>query len=319
MSSKQLTFDEYAKVERMNASTLVQGFKSMLSLKRAIAKDKPEETAAMRFGQQYHELILEPDEFKRRCVVMPDFKSDPENQRWDAKQKKHVRSYHKTKWVTEKEAEFAKENAGKECIPQKDFDRAVSMLESLQSKPEIVEIIGKAKKEQTFFGTICNTECKGRVDLFLPGSCIVDLKGTNNISPNLFSSLACRLHYPEKMAFYQELVRQETGEKLPVKLIVVETSGDFDRAIYTMDQETLDHGLGRMSRLLLQYEDAKKSGVWHGVDEGKDAIPFRTPNWFMPPDGEDDLVDWVEIESVVDDPEKMDVGEYETAIEAPYF
>lgn len=275
-------FDVYSDVDRMNASTLVMGFKSMLSLKRAIDGDKPEETAAMRFGQQYHTVILEPDRFAETHVVMPDYKSHPDNVKADGK-----RSYRKTTWVDDRETEFLKQNKGKAIIDQKQYDRTMRMIESLQTSKVAMDIIQSHRREVTVYGEIEGVPCKGRIDLL--GETITDLKGCADATPFAFGTMACRLRYPEKLSFYRELVRQTTGKTLPVFIIAVETDGDFDRVVYPMGEAELDAGFSRMCRLLREYKDAKDQDCWTGVDKGAATVPFVTPNWAMP---EDDGLEW---------------------------
>ena len=295
-----IAFDEYAAIRAMNASTLVKGFKSMLALKRAVDGARAEETAAMRLGQNYHRLILEPEEFRRCCVVQPDFANNPDNVDKNGKRSSSPR----TSWAIAQAESFASTNAGKSIVSQKDYDKSLAMLKSLSTHPKISDWLVRAETEVTLQGVVGDTPCKARVDLLIRDECLFDLKGTSDCRPHIFCALACRLHYPERMGFYQELVRQELGIKLPVKLIVAETQGDFDRCVYTMDQEVLDHGFGRMSRLILQYEEAQKTNRWPGVDEGKQEIPFAAPNWWMPPDGEDGMLDWADIGSESESPQE---------------
>ena len=64
-----MNFDEYLKIPALNHSTLVHALKSRKSLRRAIVEGI-EPTPAMQFGTQYHELILEPEEFEKRFCLL---------------------------------------------------------------------------------------------------------------------------------------------------------------------------------------------------------------------------------------------------------
>ena len=296
MSATQTEFpfvgwDEYCQDGRMNASTLVQGFKSMKSLQRAIQGKKPEETAAMRFGQSYHQLILEPEEFRRTHVIMPDFKNSEDNV--DGKGKRSNSA--NTKWCKDAKKKFAEEHSEKAVIGEYDYCRAIDMIKAINLRPRAVELIDGAMRETTLFGEIYGVACKGRLDLLKPGDSITDLKGTNDATPTIFGSLACRLNYPEKMAFYRELVKQNTGETLPVYIICQETEGDFDTVVYPIREPVLEHAFGRVCKLLLQYKDAVKQDKWPGVDGGANEIEFHVPNWWMP-DSSDDELEWADAE-----------------------
>lgn len=281
-------FDEYSNDPRMNASTLVHGFKSMRSLKRAIDGKKPEPTPALRFGQQYHTLILEPEEFRRTHVVMPDYKNDPENV--DAKGNSSRNA--NTKWVKAAKSKFIEDNLHKAIVEQADFERGLKMIEALSQRPRVMELLKGTQREVTLYGNINGVDCKGRLDL-LAGH-ITDLKGTKNAEPRWFGRDACKLWYPEKLAFYQQLVKQNTGETLPVYVIAQETGGDFDTVVYPIRQPVLEVAFGRVCKLLCEYKNARDQDKWPGVDGGEAEIEFHVPNWYMPSNSEDDDLEWAD-------------------------
>ena len=271
------SFEAYRNDPCMNASTIVHGFHSLKRLKRAIDGSERPATPEMIFGQMYHCAILEPEQFKATYQVLPDFKSHPDNKKADGE-----RSFNSTKWSKAQTEKWLQENG--DPITQDELSRIDSIVDSLRSHDSITEILRQSRKEVTLHGKICHTEFKARVDLLdLDGEWgITDLKGTNDVSPWKFGSLACRLHYPERLAIYRKLAEQEFGRVLPVHIAAVETDGDFDRALFPIREPILDHAFSRVSRLVLEYEDAMKSGKWPGIDKGAPIVEFAVPNHWMP-------------------------------------
>ena len=99
MIDKSIAWNDYLSIKRMNPSTLVHGIKSMRRLRRAIQDGFPEESNAMRLGSGIHALLLEPDEFDKRFVVMPTFHLDAANttakgERTDSKLTNYYKAYY---------------------------------------------------------------------------------------------------------------------------------------------------------------------------------------------------------------------------------
>ena len=283
------TFEAYASHDAMNCSKLMHGFTSMLALKEAIDGDYPEPTPGMLFGVDYHALILEPAEFKSRYVVMPNYAADPENV-----DGKGSRSFSwATAYCKNKKAEFQRQAVehGKAVITRENFDKAVAMLESIQTKRKAREIFAACHREVTLFGEIDGIEFKARADL-LGGEYLADLKGTNSVNPRLFGSTAARLRYPERMSVYRELVRQNNCQIDEAWIIAVQTAKPFDCVVFPLRQHLLDEAFERVLRITKKYKRCLASGVWPGVDEGADFVEFHYPNWAM--DDEDELVSFSE-------------------------
>jgi exodeoxyribonuclease VIII len=258
---------------------LVRGKKSMKALKRAI-EGGFRETPAMTFGSQYHAMVLEPEDFERTHCVVPDFSSDPENVTDNGKPS----ASSATKYVKAKQAEFYKQNSGRQFISRQDYDRALCMIESIRDDKKASELIDSCDKEQTLIGEIDGVPCKGRLDLF--GDVIVDLKGSANVAPVPFGNTAARLGYGFKLAFYRELARQVDGIERYVYIIAIETDGDFDCVVYPVPAIVLDNSLHEVRRVISDYKLACKTGVWHGINRGEPTVDLYIPNWSMTEDGE---------------------------------
>ena len=289
-----LSFEEYGKIPRMNASTLVKGYRriggTMRKLKRGMNGAKDEPSKAMQFGNKYHSLILEPEMFKSAYCVMPNFAMDFDNV--DAKGKQTMSPL--TNFCrSAKKAFMEKAEADKmEVIDQDEFDRAMEMRRSIAEKPRAMELLRSSEAEVTLFGEIDDMEFKARLDL-LSSSTICDLKGTRSVIESKFGSDAAKLGYGFKLAIYREIARQVTGEVLPVEIIAVESAGDFDCVVYTVPDAVLDEGLEFVHETIAEYRECERTGRWTGVDKGSDTLPLYWPNWAMK--SEVEQLDWSDI------------------------
>lgn len=293
---KHDTRTDYEQIDAVNASVLIKGLKSMLAVRNAITGDVKVRTPGMEFGSQYHCLILEPDDFREKHRVMPDFKLDPKNQTKTGKQ-----STSATEWSKAAEKEFRDEceAAGVSVITQKNYDRALRMIESLRRCPRAMELLVECKREVTLRGRLLGIELKGRVDLLGPvrGSEVLgDLKGTVSAEPVEFGRRMANLQVKFRMAFYRELCRQEGREPDKIELIAQESDGDFDTAVYSCPEAWLDAGFAQVMEVLRKYKLAKESGVWHGCHGGlRCAEPLFVPNWDMGDDQGEGL-NWGDIQ-----------------------
>lgn len=278
------SFKEYRNIERMNASTLVHGLHSMRRLKRYIDKGGEEEsTLCKELGVATHALLLEPEEFERQYVVMPDFHLMPENKTAKGEQTESKNS----KFYRDRVSEFAVANRGKIIIGREQFDKCLYAIECIRSHHSAPALIEGAKFEQTLQGEIGGVLFKGRIDILKPGL-IADLKTTFNAEERTFGRTAANQNYAFKLAIYRELYRQEFGEVADVQILVQEIGGDYDTCITNVPDIVLDNKFAEVLRVILHYKVCQSTGSWPGVDKGMKQVELYVPNWAMP---EDDLVE----------------------------
>lgn len=271
MIDKTISWDDYRAIEKMNPSTLVAGCKSMLHLRNRIRDGFGEPSKPMRFGSGVHTLLLEPEEFEAKYVVMPSFNLDDDNRTADGKPSKMST----TTYAKGKSDEFRKLNSGKIVIDRVDYDRALCCIEAIHAKPQIAELLETENKEVTVIGEICGVECKGRIDILCPGV-IADLKNTDDLL--WFDKVFNDFEYAFKLSMYWDLVRQNTCER-EVKVIAQETKGDFDNILKPVPKDFLELSLSRVMNTLERYKQCKREDVWPGVDGGELEVPFETPYW----------------------------------------
>lgn len=281
-----MDFAEYRKVERMNASTLVHGLHSMRRLKRYIDKGGEEETTLCKeLGVATHALLLEPEEFERRYVVMPDYHLLPENVTAKGVQTDSKNST----FYRDRVKEFCAANATKQIIAREQFDKCLYAIECIRAHHSAPELLN-AKPEQTLIGEIEGVPFKGRIDLLGKGW-FADLKTTYNASPYAFGRTAANMNYDFKMTIYRELIRQEQGVMPVAKILVQEIPNDYDTCVVNLPAIVLDNAFEHVLKVIREYKECLASGKWPGVDKGADELDIVWPNWRMRDDDAAEL-DW---------------------------
>lgn len=284
MISETILWNDYCQIKRMNPSTIVAGIHSMKRLNRRIKEGFPEETNPMRMGSGTHALLLEPDQFEERFVVVPDFHLEPGN----VTGKGEPSESKVTKYYKFKIAEFEIENEGKTFLSRAQYDNCLYAIEAIHSRPAMHDLVSSSAKEVTVYGEILGVPFKGRLDL-LNSTTIGDLKNTNSVHKRAFGRTFANLHYAFKLSIYRELVRQNTNGVLDVQLITQELGGDFDNALVPVPDIVLDNAFSQVLNVVKTYKDCLTSNRWPGVDEGKDFYELYLPQWTLE-DAED--LDW---------------------------
>ena len=119
---------------------------------------------------------------------------------------------------------------------------------------KVLEMVERAKKDKVFMdfigddftsyyqhlvhGEIGGIEFKGLIDIYQPGVRIVDLKGVKDFAPIWDNNKGKKLNfisywgYDMQLAVYQELLRQTTGEDLPVYIAGITKESVSDIGIF---------------------------------------------------------------------------------------
>lgn len=141
-----------------------------------------------------------------------------------------------------------------------DFNKALLMIARAKADPYFIEMM-EGEKQKIFTGEIGGVPFKCKLDVYLPGKRIVDLKTVKDFEPMYRKeegrlSFAEYWRWPLQMAIYQHL----EGNKLPCYLACITKQDPPDIAIIEIPQHVLDT---EMEILLekLPYLDAIRQGV----------------------------------------------------------
>lgn len=149
---------------------------------------------------------------------------------------------------------FKKEHP--ECFTQKgelkaDFKKAEKMIERCKEDEFFMQTMaGEKQKIFTAYLFGCMWKCK--VDSYIPGVAIVDLKTSSDIHKAWrvrdegYVSFVEYWGYTIQLAVYQRIVEICTGEKLPVFISVVTKDDSPEIKVIGIDQMTLDHALNEV-------------------------------------------------------------------------
>lgn len=125
-----------------------------------------------------------------------------------------------------------------------EFKLADKMIEKLKSDKKCMALLS-GNHQTIMVGTIFGMDFKIKMDSYKEGKFIVDLKTTEDIYKSYYSkgqghmSFIEYFDYITQLAIYQEIVRQNTGETLPVYIVAVSKEDEPNIQAIWIDNETL--------------------------------------------------------------------------------
>ena len=149
----------------------------------------------------------------------------------------------------------------------KDFEKANEIIKAIENDPLMMKYLG-GKKQVVMTGVINGVKVKIKIDSLLPYA-IVDQKIMASIRELVWKydeetkrnrqvDFVEAFGYDIQGAVYQEIARQNLGEKLPFILAPTTKEEEPDKALIQIDQEFLDKKLQYFASKVQRYDMIKK-------------------------------------------------------------
>jgi len=225
-------------------------------------KEKPmEPTAAMRLGTAVHTMILEPE------------KADIEIARAPKVDKR-------TKVGKETLELFEREHQGKLILEADVYDKAAAIADAVYKHPVARELLQGGEAEASMLWEAHDgIPCKARFDYY-KGDGIVDIKTTQDASPDGFSRNIAGFKYHMQAAHYLQGYREVTGwDADHFTFIAVESEPPYAVAIYRLDDASLVSGRILMERAAQAFRKANTPEEWKGYL--RDVQTISVPSWAL--------------------------------------
>ncbi|MDJ8007984.1 PD-(D/E)XK nuclease-like domain-containing protein [Salmonella enterica] len=209
-----------------------------------------EKTKALDMGTALHCRLLEPDEFKKRFIIAPEF-----NRRTTAGK--------------EEEKAFLEscENSGKTVMTSEEGRKLELMYGSVMAHPgcrALLEAEGKTESSIYWTDTETGELCRIRPDKFLTNSpLILDVKKVADMSR--FARHVEEFRYHVQAAMYCEGWKTYSGETPRFAFLAVSESidcGKYPVHLYILEDEHHDIGYSLFRRDLNTYHECKSSNKW---------------------------------------------------------
>jgi hypothetical protein len=238
--------------------------------------EKREPTAAQIIGTLVHARVLEPDKPLPKIVVPPETYPAPADCS-AVKQKKaqpgdplpwHGSANYCKAWNQNNRA------AGNIILTQTEFDCVNGCVASIAKNPRCKEIFARGKSEVSLFrnfnygGTVLR---KARFDWLPLGNALVDVKTTQDASPEAFAKEILNYRYHVQAAYYLDIFNDSRAESEPPKecfiFVAVEKHPPYLTAVYNLEIKAIGQGRKLYIDGLVKYIDCASRNEWPGYSE----------------------------------------------------
>lgn len=226
-------------------------------------RERDEPTPALVLGSAVHSIILEPDLFTTQFVANPGIE-----RRSNAGKAEY--------------AAFMVEHAGKTILTDDQMQTCLAIRDAVHLHPVAAGLLRGGQAEQSFYAIDAETGelMKCRTD-YLAGDLIVDVKTTEDASPNGFGKSAANFRYPVQVAWYQRVMAAAFGEHPPHWVfLAVEKGPPYALGIYFPDPSDVQRAALAAQRDFMRIVDHRRSGQW--PDYGSEVLPLSLPAWWRP-------------------------------------
>lgn len=143
-----------------------------------------------------------------------------------------------------------------------EFKKADEIINYIQKSKTFMQFLS-GEKQTIMTGSIKGIPFKIKTDIYSPHIAINDLKVMKSITNNNgeYYDFISLWGYDIQMACYQEIVYQNTGEKLPCFICAVTKEDAINSAIIEVPQLVLDRALYKVESTINHYYDVKMKKV----------------------------------------------------------
>lgn len=234
------------------------------------------ETEAFELGSVFHKIVLEPSDFKNEYVITPhDAPKRPTSLQINAKNPS-ADTEKQIAWWRNFDA-----NIGlKKLIDQETYDVARRMRDSVMDHPAAGDLLSRnGYCEETIFFTeeITGVKCKCRPDKRLESQFILDLKSTEDASPDGFGRSSYNYRYHVQAPFYLYGAEQVFGGYDTFVFIACEKTPPYAVGVYFATREILSLGLDEFTQDLATYKECLRTNEWPAYSPIIE--PLKLPGW----------------------------------------
>ncbi|QIG65628.1 hypothetical protein [Salmonella phage PT1] len=179
-------------------------------------------------------------------------------------------------------AEWTENNPGRMVLTPEVWDQLHAMASAVHAHPAAGSLLtscpGEAEKSVYWIDATTGVLCRCRPDWWRDDNVIVDLKTTEDASPEGFAKSMANYRYDVQAAYYLDGVQQATGKRPKAFVfIAVEKKAPYGVGVYVLDSESLQLGRAQYQHDLRVYAECVRTGVWPGYGDKIQTISL--PGW----------------------------------------
>jgi hypothetical protein len=273
---------DYRAMEGLNASFLKEVLRTPAHAKWL--KENPKKpTDAMRRGTIYHSAILEPEDYKKRFLQLPDGLA-VHTKKGREEAEVYFRSLNldfPTDEIKKKDDLISwLDSLGLEVVSGEMAADVATMREKVHAHQEINSILFDGHAEVILTAEMMGVSCKGKADWITTDLAILaDVKTCQDASQSAFEKTIANYNYDLQAAFYSDLLGVNTGISPRFCFIAVESAAPFETALYWASDDMIQIGRAKYEAAIEQWEKARLSGFYPGYQADGLGEEIDLPAW----------------------------------------
>lgn len=254
ITRKKDTTQEYLDDSRIGSSKIKLAIESELNYK---VFQNAKSTKSQDFGTAAHMAILEPELVPNSYYFLDDAAKVSEIGGGNPRATKLYKE-----WYAEQEAK----NAGKQPLPQYEYDGVMRLVESMEKDPRYHDLVLPQDKEVSFYvdDFFAGLSVKCRPDCCHPHLPELDIKTTKDMTPRGFFREVYKYKYHLQRALYR-LILREYGYAIPKSIILaIGNSAPYNYEFYTIPDFMMQEGEDMVYQGLLKIKHIEEHGARYG-------------------------------------------------------
>lgn len=180
------------------------------------------------------------------------------------------------------QAEWLRNNGHRTVLTQEQWDQLHAMKSAVMAHPAARALLtgkpGKAEQSVFWIDEATGELCRCRPDFWREDGIIVDVKTTDDASPEGFAKSIANWRYDVQHPFYCDGVKAATGSDVRAFLfLAVEKKAPYAVGVYALDAESVAIGRAQYQRDLAVFSQCKQAGRWPGYGDKIQTI--SVPAW----------------------------------------
>lgn len=255
-----MTNEEYHASGAVSKSVLDMIHKSPAYYKYCMENPR-EQTEAMLLGSVVHKLVLEPQDFGSEFAVVPEC---------DRRTKDGKAVY---------KAFCDALQDGVTAVPGDVHRQAQDMAEAVKAHPVAAKLLTDGKAEESLFWEQDGIKCACRPDWLRDDGLIVDLKTTQDASPESFIRDAYKYRYYVQAWWYHHGANLCGIQNDNFLFIAVESKPPHTVCVYAADDLYFKLGEQEAMRDFSTYKECTESDIWYGYEKKPEIHSLTLPDY----------------------------------------
>lgn len=179
-------------------------------------------------------------------------------------------------------AEWERNNGHRAILAPDDWDTLHAMRESVLNHPKASALLAKpGKAEQSIYWNDAATGalCRCRPDYLTDDGYIVDLKTTEDASPEEFAKSVANYRYHVQHPFYMDGATAIGIRPRAFVFIAVEKKAPYAVGVYVLDAAAVELGRMQYGRDLAVYAECLNAGIYPAYSERIESLAL--PGWYL--------------------------------------